>query len=463
MLVHPGQRPDRSERHRQAKYSIFRAVRKSGRLYCLREQTVKLPISLGIADAEMVKFLSALESGKLRNPFDSEVIHFNQLNKYNKAKLLPIIPPLRLQSPLFVKFGIGFGRQEIGNDLIRFTLNHLLYGSLGVLWLRTANDSHSDLDYEAPPFPSRDEAKTLLENFPKRNPFLYKISDETLEEELRNETFQTAELHVRRTNLQREILEAYLKSIRISLGAIILEGWGGSAQEFMVNLNSHEVLAEVYSFYKVHQVDDGELAVSGFSINDDISFDEISHTLYGEIGKLYLEYKLDNFTMVSITSPAPPSRDEAEKAAVKSGLVFTSLNPRDYVKWLLIEKEKLNRELISDLYAYMFRKGNGNVLVSLEIQNNYQSPTEPIVEPANISPGVLTTVDEKGGEPLVYASKYDPLCILWVNRPYMPHQNVDEFLEENAPELPRRIFYRVLRDAFNRGIISKTCKRYSMK
>jgi hypothetical protein len=231
----------------------FRAVRISGRLCYLWEATMNLTISLGLADAEMVKFLSALESGKMRTPFNSEVIHFKILNEHYEKKGLPIIPPLYLQGSLFIKFGIVSDRKEIGNDLIRFTLDHPFYGNLGVLWLKTAGDTRSDLDYETPPLPSEEEARKLLKNFPKRNGFLTEISDDVLEFGLRTETFEPARLHVRRSNLQQEILKAYLELIRISLGATIHTGWDASTREFMVHLTLRDALTEVESFIKDYE------------------------------------------------------------------------------------------------------------------------------------------------------------------------------------------------------------------
>ena len=52
-------------------------------------------------------------------------------------------------------------------------------------------------------------------------------------------------------------------------------------------------------------------------------------------------------------------------------------------------------------------------------------------------------------------SKYDELCIQWVTRPYIPHQNKDEFLTDNAPELNSKAFDRILQDAYEREIIER--------
>lgn len=51
--------------------------------------------------------------------------------------------------------------------------------------------------------------------------------------------------------------------------------------------------------------------------------------------------------------------------------------------------------------------------------------------------------------------KYDDLCKLWVNRPYIPRQTKDEFLSDNASELDKKSFDRILKDAHQREIISK--------
>lgn len=53
------------------------------------------------------------------------------------------------------------------------------------------------------------------------------------------------------------------------------------------------------------------------------------------------------------------------------------------------------------------------------------------------------------------SGKYDDLCRLWVNRPYTPYQNKEEFLSEHASELTPKTFERVLADAYKRGIIGK--------
>jgi hypothetical protein len=53
------------------------------------------------------------------------------------------------------------------------------------------------------------------------------------------------------------------------------------------------------------------------------------------------------------------------------------------------------------------------------------------------------------------AGKYDNLCVLWVNRPYIPRQTKEEFLYEHAGELDKKTFDRILKDAHARGIIDK--------
>lgn len=55
--------------------------------------------------------------------------------------------------------------------------------------------------------------------------------------------------------------------------------------------------------------------------------------------------------------------------------------------------------------------------------------------------------------------KYDDVCIAWVNRPEIPFQSVGRFLQEHAPDLTERTFYRVaLPGAYNRGWID--CEIY---
>ncbi len=55
----------------------------------------------------------------------------------------------------------------------------------------------------------------------------------------------------------------------------------------------------------------------------------------------------------------------------------------------------------------------------------------------------------------IAVSKYDGLCRQWVNRPYIPRQTKDEFLSENASELDKKTFDRILKDAYEREVIDK--------
>lgn len=310
---------------------------------------MKLTISLGSADAEMVKFLSTLESGKLRPRFDSEVIHFKQLNEYYEKKGLQAIPPLYLSGSIINEFGIVFERKEIGDDLIRFSLDHSLYGSLGVLWLRTAGDTYSDLDYEAPPLPRVEEARKLLQSFPKGNSFIYKISDKDLEFGLRTETFEPAHLHVRRKNLQQDILQAFLESVQTSFGATIYEGLNGSTREFMVHLALRDTLTEVNSVIEDYEAD-GKLVFSRFTVPEKVFYFEISHHILGDIGKLSLIFKLRNFTKIQITPPPYPSKKEAEIAFRNSGLGMLPSGSNDHITWLILERTKENEKFFKGLY-----------------------------------------------------------------------------------------------------------------
>jgi hypothetical protein len=67
-------------------------------------------------------------------------------------------------------------------------------------------------------------------------------------------------------------------------------------------------------------------------------------------------------------------------------------------------------------------------------------------------------------EPPKPKGKYDDLCVNWVTRLEIPHQKVEEFLSEQAPELTRRTFYRVvLPDAYKRELINKKGRTYIPK
>lgn len=59
--------------------------------------------------------------------------------------------------------------------------------------------------------------------------------------------------------------------------------------------------------------------------------------------------------------------------------------------------------------------------------------------------------------------KYDNLCIMWVNRPYIPKQTKDEFLYEYASELDKKTFDRILKNAYQRNLIDKVKGRYKPK
>ena len=312
---------------------------------------MRLTIPLGIADAELVKFLTGLGPGRLRSPFEAEVIQFTALNNLREKKLIPPIQPIYTQGTLVSNFDIEFHREEIGKDLIKFTLDHTLFGAMGVVFLQPSDERHSDLDYKMPPFPSRKEARNLLNIFLLTRPNLKNSSDRDNQEmlyELESITFEAGSLHARRIKLQRAILEAYLDNIRISLGASVEQSWLTSAQEFIIQLPIGDVAAKVDSFIKTHPVDE-ELKIKHFvSGPGEVYGVEITHDALGNLWSVTLQALIGNYTKIQYTTPIYQSIGPTDKAAQNSDL-NSSLNTLLTSDWARSYFESLAKYLGIDI------------------------------------------------------------------------------------------------------------------
>jgi hypothetical protein len=86
-----------------------------------------------------------------------------------------------------------------------------------------------------------------------------------------------------------------------------------------------------------------------------------------------------------------------------------------------------------------------------EHENDVSSNSQ-INQSNNTIAGLEKKIIQKNRIPV---GKYDELCLKWVNRPYSPFDNKDEFLSKNESYMSKKTFDRILKDAFQRGVIDK--------
>jgi hypothetical protein len=174
------------------------------------------------------------------------------------------------------------------------------------------------------------------------------------------------------------------------------------------------------------------LTISRFAEADgEVYSHKISNQMYGNIGKLILQYKLKNYTKVQITFPDRPSREEALKATLNSGLDIDSLRPSDLEVWLLKEREKVNLKLLSDLYLYLSRKGTENSakpLESIKLIGSIQTtnlPSGENVEIAKPEQNVKPTLKvDKHGDVSKQSSGFDVLTDRTKMKIFYPDYNL---------------------------------------